>query len=98
MSEEKSSKEVKVNAFPISFSDFAKEPVKGVMFLTLIAISYLYVDGKLNYNKQIDKGLEKIEQLEQKIDGLSTQLRRSDSLQAASTSKLILLQELGKIK
>ena len=54
MSEEKVEKKVSVG-LPISFSEFAKEPVKGVMFLCLVAVGYLSVDLKLNYNKQIDK-------------------------------------------
>ena len=85
-------------ALPISFSEFTKEPVKGLLFLCLVAVGYLYVDLKLNYNNQIEKQGQKIEALEQKIDVLTQQLRRSDSLQSAANSKLILLQELGKIK
>lgn len=92
------SEEKKTIGFPISFSEFAKEPVKGVMFLCLVAVGYLYVDLKLNYNNQIEKQGQKIEMLENKIDILTQQLRKSDSTLAASTSKLMLLQELGKIK
>ena len=36
--------------------------------------------------------------LEEKIDALSVQLKRSDSLLSATTSKILVLQELGKIK
>lgn len=97
MAEEKETKKVSVG-LPISFSEFAKEPVKGVMFLCLVAVGYLYVDLKLNYNNQIDKQGQKIEALENKIDALTQQLRRADSLQSASSSKLILLEQLGKIK
>lgn len=97
MSEEKVEKKVTVG-LPISFSEFAKEPVKGVMFLCLVAVGYLYVDLKLNYNNQIEKQGTKIETLESKIDGMSEQLRRSDSLQSACNSKLMLLHELGKIR
>lgn len=97
MSEEKNEKK-SIGGLPISFDQFAKEPVKGLMFLCIIAVGYLYVDLKLNYNKQIEKQGEKIELLELKIDELTTQLRKSDSLQSASTSKLMILQELGKIK
>jgi hypothetical protein len=85
-------------ALPISFSEFVKEPVKAVMFLCLIAVGYLYVDLKINYSNQIEKQGQKIEVLESKIDALTQQLRRSDSLQSAANSKLMLLQELGKIK
>lgn len=85
-------------SLPITFGEFAKEPIKGIMFLCLVAVGYLYVDLKLNYNAQIEKQGKKIEVLEQKIDQLTTELRRSDSITAAATSKLLLLQELGKIK
>lgn len=90
--------EKKSVGFPISFSEFAKEPVKGVMFLCLVAVGYLYIDLKLNYNNQIEKQGQKIEALEHKIDVLTEQLRRSDSLLSASASKIRTLQELGKIK
>lgn len=91
-------KEVKVSALPLSFKEFAKEPVKGIMFLCLIAVGYLYVDGKLNYNSQIEKQGEKIEHLEQKVEVLTDQLRRSDSALSSAISKITTLQELGKIK
>lgn len=82
----------------ITFDQFVKEPVKAVLFLSLISIGYLYVDLKINYNDQIEKQGKKIEMLESKIDILTQQLRRSDSTLAAAASKLALLQELGKIK
>jgi hypothetical protein len=92
------SEEKKSVGFPISFIEFAKEHVKGVMFLCIIAVGYLYVDLKINYNNQIEKQGAKIEALEHKIDILTEQLRKSDSLLSASASKIRTLQELGKIK
>jgi outer membrane murein-binding lipoprotein Lpp len=82
---------------PITFKEFAKEPVKGLLFIVIIAIGYLYVDGKVNYNSQIEKQGQKIELLETKVDALSNQLRKSDSALAAAVSKITVLQELGKI-
>jgi hypothetical protein len=32
----------------ISYKDFLRNPVVGILFLCLIAISYLYVDNKTN--------------------------------------------------
>ena len=95
-----SKKEVKVDAnpLPISFKEFAKEPVKGLMFICLIAVGYLYVDGKVNYSNQIEKQGQKIEVLETKVDLLTNQLRKSDSALSAAVSKIATLQELGKIK
>lgn len=96
----KEAKEVKVNTnpLPISFKEFAKEPVKGLMFICLIAVGYLYVDGKVNYSNQIEKQGEKIEVLETKVDLLTDQLRRSDSALSSAVSKIATLQQLGKIK
>lgn len=88
----------KTSLLPISFSEFSKEPVKGVLFMAVLAIGYLYVDNKLTYNEQIEKQGIKIEKLEAKIDALTLQLKRSDSLLAAAASRITTLQELGKIK
>ncbi len=83
---------------PVSFKDFVKEPVKGMLFLVIIAIGYLYIDGKVNYTSQIENQGVKIEKLELKVDVLSNQLRKSDSTLAAASAKIGLLQELGRIK
>jgi hypothetical protein len=88
----------KSSVLPISFEQFSKDPVKGFLFITLIAIGYLYVDQKMQYTEQIERQGSKIEKLEAKIDALSIQLKRSDSLLSATTSKILVLQELGKIK
>jgi hypothetical protein len=88
----------KISALPISFEQFSKDPVKGFLFITLIAIGYLYVDQKMQYTEQIERQGNKIEKLEAKIDALGIQLKRSDSLLSATTSKILVLQELGKIK
>ena len=63
-----------------------------------MAIGYLYVDGKMNYTKQIDNQGKKIQVLEDKVDKVVNQLRVSDSTLAAAESKIALLQQLGKIK
>ncbi len=83
---------------PISFKEFAKEPVKGLMFICIIAVGYLYVDIKMS-NTATQKQLnEKITVLETKVDQLTNALRRSDSTLSAAASKIAVLQELGKIK
>jgi len=98
MATSKKGLDVSANPLPISFKDFAKEPVKGLMFICLIAVGYLYVDGKVNYSNQIEKQGEKIEVLETKLDLLTNQLRRSDSALSSAVSKITTLQQLGKIK
>lgn len=83
---------------PLSFTEFSKDPVKGLLFIVMITVGYLYVDSKINYTTQIENQGKKIQVLETKIETLSNQLRRSDSALAAAVSKITVLQELGKIK
>lgn len=83
---------------PISFKEFSKDPVKGLLFIVLIAIGYLYVDIKLSNQDIQTKQDKKIEALEIKVSTLVEQLRKSDSTASALSSKIAVLQELGKIK
>jgi hypothetical protein len=95
----KEATEVKApSLMPISFKDFSKDPVKGMLFLVLLAIGYLYVDGKMNYTSQIETQAKRIQVLEVRIENLGNQLRRSDSTLAAAESKIAVLQQLGKIQ
>ena len=93
------SKKVNIaNPLPISFKDFAKNPVVGTLFIVLIAISYLYVDIRSTFNKQIDGQGSKIEKLEVKVDVLQDAVRRCDSSLSSATTKLSTLNQLGKIQ
>ncbi len=100
MSPKKSTTETVAGAakLPVSFKEFAKEPVKGLMFLCILAVGYLYVDIKMT-NSSTQKTMNgKIEKLEIKVEQLTDQLRKSDSALSAAASKIKVLQELGQIK
>lgn len=83
---------------PITFEQFSKDPVKGLLFIVIMAIGYLYVDGKLNYQGQIEKHEAKIVVLEDKIDLLTTSLKRSDSALAVAVTKLEILTQMHNSK
>ena len=91
-------KKVSTNPLPISFKEFSKNPIVGTLFLVLVAISYLYIDVRSTFTDQISKQDVKIAAMEKKVDLCTDQLRKSDSLLSASTSKIMVLQQLGKIK
>jgi fumarate reductase subunit C len=94
------SKKVSVgaNPLPISFKDFAKNPVVGTLFIVLIAIGYLYVDVKTTFKDQAKSQDVRIEKIEGRLDLVQEALRRSDSAKAVTTTQLKTLQELGAIK
>jgi hypothetical protein len=81
---------------PITFEQFSKDPVKGLLFIALIVIGYLYIDSKMNYQSQITKHEDKIVVLENKIDLLTLALKRSDSALAVTVTKLEILTQMKK--
>lgn len=82
---------------PISFKEFSKDPVKGLLFIVLIAIGYLYVDGKMTNKDIIAKQDAKIEKLETKIDTLENQLKAFIFQAATAEAKNEVVSKLNKI-
>lgn len=85
---------VSANPLPISFKEFAKNPVVGSLFLTFCAIGYMYVAAE---KKDVAQKI-KDERQDHKIEVLYDLVRKSDSANAVSTTQLKTLQQLGAIK
>ena len=86
------------NPLPISFKEFAKNPIVGTLFLVLIAISYLYIDVRTTFKEQATSQNVRIEKVENRLDRVQESLRVSDSAKAVTTTQLQTLQQLGAIK
>jgi len=86
------------NPLPISFKEFAKNPIVGTLFLVLIAISYLYIDVRTTFKEQATSQNVRIEKVEIRLDKVQEALRVSDSTKAVTTTQLQTLQQLGAIK
>jgi hypothetical protein len=82
---------------PISFKEFSKDPVKGLMFICIIAVGYLYVDIKMSNKEIVTKQDIKIEKLETKADTLQNQINILISQSAAATAKNEMVEKLNKI-
>jgi fumarate reductase subunit C len=89
---------ISTNPLPISFKEFAKNPIVGTLFLVLIAISYLYVDVRTTFKEQATSQNVRIEKVETRLDKVQEALRVSDSTKAVTTTQLQTLQQLGAIK
>ena len=59
---------------PITFKQFVNDPIKATLFLTIVAIMYLYIDNKLVYKEQIKKQESRIILLEKKVDDLQEKI------------------------
>jgi hypothetical protein len=85
-------------ALPVSFEQFAKDPLKAIMFLVVCAVGYLYVDNKMNLNSQIEKCDKNVQEVYKKVDILEERLRKSDSTLARAGAKLEMLSEIKGLK
>lgn len=90
-------KKISTNPLPISFSDFKNNPVAGVAFCMLLAVSYLYYDVKTGYGDQIEKSNQKIDALELKVDKMGYALKKSDSALAAAITELRIINTVKKL-
>jgi hypothetical protein len=79
---------------PITFEQFSKDPVKGLLFIVIVAIGYLYIDIKMNYSGQVSKCDEEVVVLNAKIDKLTEHVRKSDSTLGYTISKVEMLEIL----
>lgn len=82
---------------PISFKEFSKDPVKGLLFIVLVAIGYLYVDIKMSNQENTGKQDVKIERLESKVDTLQAKVVELVSEASAKEAKLEVLESLDKL-
>lgn len=89
---------ISANPLPISFKEFAKNPIVGTLFLVLIAISYLYIDVRTTFKEQATSQNVRIDKVEGRLDRVQEALRVSDSTKAVTTTQLQTLQQLGAIK
>jgi len=82
---------------PISFKEFSKDPVKGMLFIVLIAIGYLYVDIKMSNKEMLARQDLKIERYEIKVDTLQNQVMELISLSATEKAKNDVLSSLNQL-
>ena len=83
---------------PISFEQFSKDPVKGLLFIVIVAIGYLYVDIRMNYSGQVAKCDDNVIVLNEKVDRLTDHVRKSDSTLGYMISKVEMLQIMNNGK
>lgn len=83
---------------PISFEQFSKDPVKGLLFIVIVAVGYLYVDIRMNYSGQVEKCDDVVVDLNTKVDRLTEHVRRSDSTLGYMISKVEMLEIMGNGK
>lgn len=79
---------------PINFEQFSKDPVKGLLFIVIAAVGYLYVDNKMNYQNQIENCGSDVQKLNKKIDILEDRLHKSDSTLVAAWVRLEVLNNM----
>ena len=57
-----------------SYTDFAKNPIVGLLFMCLIAIGYLYIDNRNTLTKQVEDLKVEVKQLQQENSRLNEKI------------------------
>jgi hypothetical protein len=81
---------------PVSFEQFSKDPVKGLLFLVIVCIGYLYMDIRSTHSDSINMCNDERVKLEIKVDKLVSHVRKSDSALAYSISKIEMLSLINE--
>lgn len=88
---------VKTNPLPISFNDFKKNPVAGVAFCMLLAVSYLYMDLRASNQEQIDECRKEMAVLRAEQRQAYRLLKTADSALSAAITELRIINSMKKL-
>lgn len=92
-----SAPKVKPNPLPISFNDFKKNPVAGVAFCMLLAVSYLYMDLRASNQEQIDECRKEMAVLRAEQKQAYKALKTADSALSAAITELRIINSMKKL-
>ena len=92
-----SAPKVKTNTLPISFNDFKKNPVAGVAFCMLVAVSYLYMDLRASNQEQIDECRKEMAVLRSEQRQAYRMLKTADSALSAAITELRIINSMKKL-
>ena len=82
---------------PMSFKEFAKNPIVAVLFLCIVAIAYMYKDMKGSVQMYTDSQDKRITLLEYRDSIKSKHIKHCDSSVAALNEKFNYLQDKNKV-
>ena len=88
---------VKTNPLPISFDDFKKNPVAGVAFCMLLAVSYLYMDLRASNQEQIDECRKEMAVLRAEQRQAYKLLKTADRALSAAITELRIINSMKKL-
>lgn len=75
---------------PVSYDQFVKNPIVGLMFLCISALAYIYFSSSNDKNSSLEQCTERAEKLELDKELLSLHLRKRDSALAYASAMLTL--------
>lgn len=80
---------------PVSYEQFVKNPIVGLMFLCISALAYLYLSSNGDKNESLEQCNTRVVKLEADKELLALHLRKRDSA-LAYASAILTLKEMTK--
>ena len=78
------------------FEDYLKDPLKYIQFILILVVGYLWIDNKMNYQKQITNCSSDVVELREDVKTLTERLRKTDSTLARTQGILSVLNDETK--
>jgi hypothetical protein len=80
---------------PVSYDQFVKNPIVGLMFLCISGLVYIYLSSNSDKSSSLEQCNVRVEKLESDKELLSVHLRKRDSA-LAYASAMLTLKEITK--
>nr|DAL01339.1 MAG TPA: Protein of unknown function (DUF2730) [Crassvirales sp.] len=80
---------------PVSYDQFVKNPIVGLMFLCISGLVYIYFTSSSDRSASLEQCTVRVEKLEADKELLSVHLRKRDSA-LAYASAMLTLKEIAK--
>jgi len=80
---------------PVSYDQFVKNPIVGLMFLCISGLVYIYFTSNSDRSASLEQCTVRVEKLEADKELLSIHLRKRDSA-LAYASAMLTLKEIAK--
>ena len=82
---------------PVTFDQFIKDPVKGVLFLSILCLGWLYNDARTQMKASNKICETRLAKCETELRKMAKMLKSQDSICSSLTTEIRLYRELGKI-
>ena len=82
---------------PVTFEQFIKDPIKGLLFIAMLVMGFLYKDARDQMKENTAVCEKRLARCEYELQKMAIMLKTQDSVCSALTTEIRLYKKFGKI-